>query len=193
MKRICVNCGSSVGFNPLYKEAAGRLGLTLVGQGLEMVYGGSDVGLMGEVANTVIKSGGTVIGVIPRSFAYKVSHPNLAELYIVDSMHERKQMMFDLSDAFIGLPGGLGTLEEMTELLTWAQLGLNKKPCGLINVSGYFDPFLSFLDRTVSEGFMKREHREMLLVSEEPSELLERFRSYVAPEIEKWIDLRKEI
>ena len=192
MKRICVNCGSNIGFNPLFKEAAERLGRTFVNQGLELVYGGAEVGLMGVLANTVMNNGGSVIGVIPQSFAHKVSHQGLTEIHIVNSMHERKQMMFDLSDAFIGLPGGLGTIEEITELLTWAQLGLNKKPCGLINVSGYFDPFLSFLDRTVSEGFMKQEHREMLLVSEDPEKLLECFRSYSAPDIEKWMDLKRK-
>ena len=189
MKRICVNCGSSPGVKPAYREAAQRLGRTLVSRGLELVYGGAEVGLMGEVANAVMGAGGVAIGVIPRSFAHKVSHRGLRELHIVGSMHERKQMMFDLSDAFIVLPGGLGTLDELAELLTWSQLGLHGKPCGLINVSGYFDPLLTFLDTAVSEGFMRREHREMLLVSDEPEELLERFGSYSAPKIEKWLDM----
>jgi len=123
---------------------------------------------MGEVANTVMKAGGTVIGVIPESFAHKVSHQGLTELYITASMHARKQMMADFSDAFVALPGGFGTLEKVTEILTWAQLGLHKKPCGLINVSGYFDPLLLFLDQAVCEGFVKKEHRDMLLVSEDP-------------------------
>ncbi len=187
MKRICVNCGSSPGFSPLYMEAAGRLGRTLADQGFELVYGGAEVGLMGEVADAVMQAGGAAIGVIPESFAHKVSHRGLTELHIVKSMHERKQMMFDLSDAFIALPGGFGTLDEVTELLTWAQLGLHKKPCGLVNVSGFFDPLLSFLDLAVAEGFMRREHREMLLVSEEPVRLLELFSSYRAPEVEKWV------
>lgn len=188
MQNICVFCGSSPGFDPLYMEAAKKLGSTLADQGLGLVYGGADVGLMGEVANSVIGRGGKVIGVIPESFADKVSHRNITELHVVASMHERKQMMFDLSDAFIALPGGLGTLEEVTELLTWAQLGLHRKPCGLVNVSGYFDLFLLFLDRAVSEGFMKREHAEMVQVSCEPGELLELFRSYRAPEVEKWVN-----
>jgi uncharacterized protein (TIGR00730 family) len=190
IKRVCVNCGSSPGFNRVYIEAARKLGSALVRCNLELVYGGADVGLMGEVANTVMQAGGTAIGVIPQSLIHKVSHRGLTQLHVVASMHERKQMMVELSDAFIALPGGFGTLEEMTEILTWAQLGFHEKPCGLINVSSYFDSFLSFLDHAVSEGFMKQEHREMLLVSEDPEVLLERLRSYVAPKIEKWIDAR---
>jgi uncharacterized protein (TIGR00730 family) len=163
------------------------LGRALVQDNLELVYGGAEVGLMGEVANTVIAAGGVAIGVIPQAIAHRVSHRGLSKLYVVASMHERKQKMFDLSDACIALPGGFGTFEEITELLTWAQLGFHKKPCGLINVSGYFDLLLSFLDHAVAEGFMKQEHRDMLLVSEDPIELLKRFRTYAAPDVEKWI------
>ena len=187
MKRICVNCGSSPGFEPCYMTMAKQLGQALIDYNLELVYGGANVGLMGQVADTVVKAGCVVIGIIPKSFAHKVSHHGLTELHVVDSMHERKTMMFDLSDGFIALPGGLGTLEEMTELLTWAQLGFHKKPCGLINVDGYFDLLLSFLDNAVSKGFMKLEHRQMLLVSDDPKKLLEQFESYNAPKIEKWI------
>jgi uncharacterized protein (TIGR00730 family) len=190
MKRICVNCGSSPGFDRVYVEAARGLGSTLVRNKLELVYGGAEVGLMGEVANAVMQAGGTAIGVIPQFLSDKVSHRGLSKLHIVASMHERKQMMADLSDAFIALPGGFGTLEEMTEILTWAQLGFHKKPCGLMNVAAYFDSFLSFLDHAVSEGFMKQEHREMLLVSESPDALLESFKSYEAPKVEKWIEAR---
>jgi uncharacterized protein (TIGR00730 family) len=190
MKRVCVNCGASPGFDGAYMEAARNLGDTLARRRLDLVYGGSEVGLMGEVANTVIQAGGQVIGIIPQSFAHKVSHRGLTELHVVGSMHERKQMMFDLSDAFVALPGGFGTIEEVTELLTWAQLGLHKKPCGILNVSGYFDPFLYFLDRAVKEGFIKREHRNMLLVSEEPNELLDAFGFYIAPTVEKWVELK---
>jgi uncharacterized protein (TIGR00730 family) len=161
MKRICLNCGSSPGFDPVYTAMAQRLGKVLVARNYELVYGGADVGLMGRVADTVLKGGGVVIGVIPRSFAHKVSHQGLTELHLVDSMHERKTMMFDLSDAFIALPGGFGTLEEMAEILTWGQLGLHTKPCGLINVDGYFDPLLSFLDKAVSKGFMWPERRKI--------------------------------
>jgi len=170
---------------------ARRLGQALIGRDLELVYGGADVGLMGEVADTVLNAGGSVIGVIPRSFAHKVSHQGLTKLHIVDSMHERKTLMFDLSDGFIALPGGFGTLEEVSELLTWAQLGLHKKPCGLVNVGGYFDLLLAFLDNAVSKGFMKREHREMLMVSECPEEMLERFKSYSAPNVEKWVGIKQ--
>jgi uncharacterized protein (TIGR00730 family) len=189
MKRVCVNCGSNPGFNGIYMETARKLGNALVSSNLELVYGGAEVGLMGAVANAVMQAGGTAIGVIPQSLADRVSHRGLTELHIVGSMHERKQMMAELSDAFIALPGGFGTLEEITELLTWAQLGLHKKPCGLINVAGYFDSLLSFLDHAVSEGFMKQEHRNMLFVSDDPAALLERFRAYAAPKVEKWIDL----
>lgn len=145
---------------------------------------------MGEVANTVLKAGGVVIGVIPKSFAHKVSHPGLTELHVVDSMHERKTMMFNLSDAFIALPGGLGTLEEIAEILTWGQLGLHVKPCGLINVDGYFDLLLSFLDNAVSKGFMWQEHRDMLLVGKTPEDMLKQLEAYHAPAIEKWVGVK---
>ena len=190
MKRICVNCGSSPGFDPVYKEAARKLGYALARNNLELIYGGAEVGLMGEVATAVMQSGGSAIGVIPRALVRKVSHRGLSKLHIVSSMHERKQMMADLADAFVALPGGYGTIDEMTELLTWAQLGFHKKPVGLINVSGYFNSFLSFLDHTVSEGFMKQDHRDMLLVSEEAEALLDRFKSYVAPKVEKWVGVQ---
>ena len=187
LKRICVNCGSSPGFDPSYMAMARRLGQTLADENYELIYGGADVGLMGEVANTVLKAGGVVRGIIPESFAHKVSHQGLTELRVVGSMHERKMMMFDLSDAFIALPGGFGTLDEVSEILTWAQLGLHSKPCGLINVEGYFDPLFSFLDNAVARGFMKQEHREMLLVADEPLGLLNQMASYIAPVVEKWV------
>jgi uncharacterized protein (TIGR00730 family) len=190
MKRICVNCGSSPGFNQAYMEMAHRLAQVLVDHQYELVYGGADVGLMGDVANTVLKAGGVVRGVIPESFAHKVSHQGLSELHIVASMHERKTMMFELSDAFVALPGGFGTLEELAELLTWAQLGLHSKPCGLINVDGYFDHLLSFLDKAVSEGFMKQAHREMLLVSETPEDILNQAAAYKPPTTEKWVGMK---
>jgi uncharacterized protein (TIGR00730 family) len=187
MKRICVNCGSNPGFDPCYLEAAQRLGRTLVDRNYELVYGGAEVGLMGKVADTVMNAGGIAIGVIPKSFAHKVSHRGLTELHVVDSMHERKTMMFNLSDAFIALPGGFGTIEEITEVLTWAQLGLHAKPCGLINVDGYFDPLLAFFESAVSKGFIKREHKEMLLVSDTPEGMLSLMDSYCTPKVEKWI------
>ena len=190
MKRICVNCGSSPGFDPCYMAMARKLGQALANGNYELIYGGADVGLMGEVANTVLKAGGVVRGVIPESFAQKASHQGLTELRVVGSMHERKMMMFDLSDAFVALPGGFGTIEEVTEVLTWAQLGLHAKPCGLINVDSYFDPFFSFLDNAVSQGFMKPEHRKMLLVSNEPEGLINQMASYKAPVVEKWVGVK---
>ena len=190
MKRICVNCGSSPGFDPCYMGMARRLGTALVERQYELVYGGADVGLMGEVADTVMKAGGVVRGIIPASFADKVSHHGLTELRVVPSMHDRKKMMFDLSDAFIALPGGYGTLEEVAEVLTWAQLGLHAKPCGLINVEGYFDPLLLFLDNAVARGFMKTQHRQMLLVASDPLELLDQMATYRAPIVEKWVGVK---
>jgi len=171
-------------------EMAHRLGQALVDRNLELVYGGADVGLMGEVADTVLKAGGSVIGVIPQSFAQQVSHNGLTELHVVESMHERKGLMFDLSDGFIALPGGFGTLEEVLELLTWTQLGLNMKPCGILNVRGYFDRLLSFLDHAMAEGFIKQEHRDMLLVTATPEDMLDRFESYRAPDVEKWVGVK---
>lgn len=190
MKRICVNCGSSPGFDPCFVNMARRLGRALAERQYELVFGGADVGLMGEVADTVMKAGGVVRGVIPSSFADKVSHQGLTELRVVPSMHDRKQIMFDLSDAFVALPGGFGTLEEIAEVLTWAQLGLHAKPCGLINVAGYFDALLSFLDNAITKGFMKGEHRQMLLVSDEPLDLLNQMATYKAPVVEKWVGIK---
>ena len=187
MKRVCVNCGSSPGFSPEYMSAARSLGSALVEQNIELVYGGADVGLMGEVANTVLQLGGSVTGVIPKSFADKVSHSNLSTLHVVDSMHDRKAMMFDLSDAFIALPGGYGTLEEISELLTWAQLGLSNKPCGVINTNGYYDMLFQFLDGAVAEGFMKQIHRDMLLVSDSAEALISELENYTVPSVDKWI------
>jgi uncharacterized protein (TIGR00730 family) len=190
MKRICVNCGSSPGFEPCYMAAAQRLGQALVERNYELVYGGAEVGLMGRIADTVIRGGGVAIGVIPKSFSDKVSHQGLTELHVVDSMHERKNMMFNLSDAFIALPGGYGTIEEITEILTWAQLGFHSKPCGLINVDGYFDQLLSFFDGAVTKGFIKREHREMILVTDAPEDMLDLIESYRAPCTDKWVGVK---
>jgi len=172
---------------------ARKLGQVLVAGNYELIYGGADVGLMGEVANTVLRAGGTVRGIIPESIAHKVSHHGLTELHVVGSMHQRKMMMFDMSDAFIALPGGFGTLEEVAELLTWSQLGISAKPCGLINVLGYFNHLLSFFDNAVSRGFLKREHREMILVSDEPEDLLSQMMSYKAPVLEKWVEVKASL
>ena len=190
MKRICVNCGSSLGYSNCYMAMARELGQAILENQYELVYGGADVGLMGEVAGTVLKGGGVVRGIIPESFAHKVSHQGLTELHVVGSMHERKQMMFDLSDAFVALPGGFGTLEEVSEILTWAQLGLHSKPCGLINVNGYYDLLLSFLDSAVTNGFMKQIHRDMLLVSDSTKGMLSEMESYESPTTEKWVGVK---
>lgn len=173
MKRVCVFCGSSAGSRPEYADSAERLGRAVAGQGLELVYGGASVGLMGVLADTVLSRGGTVRGVIPEALiAREIAHEDLTELRVVTSMHERKRVMAELADGFLALPGGMGTLEELTEILTWAQLGLHSKPFGVLNVAGYFSPWLSFLDHAVDEGFISKEHRAMLAVDDDPDALL---------------------
>lgn len=190
MRRICVNCGSSPGFDSVYMAMAARLGRILAARGIALVYGGADVGLMGQVADAALQAGGEVVGVIPRHLADRVSHRGLTELHVVETMHERKAVMFELANGIIALPGGFGTLEEIAELLTWAQLGLHDKPCGLLNVDGYFDLLLAYLDQAVQKGFMKPEHRDMLLVADGPEALLRDFGSYRAPRVEKWVGAR---
>jgi len=191
MKRICVYCGSSPGGHAAYREAARALGIALVRGNIHLVYGGGDVGLMGEVANAVLDAGGAAVGVIPEFLVPQVSHRKLTELHVVPTMHERKQLMADLSDGFIALPGGFGTLEEIVEALTWAQLGLHPKPCGLLNVAGYFDHLLAFLDHAVRERFIRQEYRDMLHVSADPEDLLAQFGSYAAPTLKKWTGLER--
>jgi uncharacterized protein (TIGR00730 family) len=189
MHRICVFAGSSPGARPEYALAAQELGRALVARQLGVVYGGARVGLMGSVADTVLAGGGLVTGVIPEGLVTKeIAHDGLTELRVVASMHERKAMMNDLADGFIALPGGWGTLEEFFEVLTWAQLGLHRKPCGLLNAHGYFDRLLSFIDHSVEERFVRSHHRSMVLVARSPDELLGQFDAYVPPVVEKWID-----
>ena len=189
IKRVCVFLGSSPGNSPIYARTAQELARLLASRGLELVYGGAQVGTMGILADEMLASGGKALGVIPRALASKeIAHEGLTELHIVSSMHERKQKMADLADAFIALPGGLGTLEELFEVLTWAQLGMHSKPCGLLNVRGFFDSLLAYVAATVERGFVKAEHRDMILVAESPVELLEQLQSYRAPVAEKWID-----
>ncbi|HKE44209.1 MAG TPA: TIGR00730 family Rossman fold protein [Steroidobacteraceae bacterium] len=189
MKRICVFAGSSRGAREDYARAAEALARELVTRGYGVVYGGGKVGMMGVLADATLAAGGEVIGVIPRALLEKeVGHGGLTELRVVASMHERKAMMADLSEGFIALPGGLGTLEEFFEVLTWAQLGLHPKPCGLLNVSGYYDRLLQFLDFTVEERFVKSQHRGLVITSTSPAELLERLANYRPPQVEKWID-----
>lgn len=188
MRRVCVYCGSSPGRNPAYREAGTALGQILAGRGLGLVYGGASVGIMGAVADAVLAGGGEAIGIIPRSLARKeVAHEGLTRQYVVESMHERKAMMAEASDAFVALPGGWGTIEEIFEMLTWAQLGFHEKPCGMLNVSGYFGGLFAFLEHAVEECFVKPEFRELLILEEDPQRLLDRFEAYRAPRIHKWI------
>lgn len=187
--RVCVFCGSSPGAWENFSAAAVELGRHLAAAGLGLVYGGARVGLMGRLADSALAAGGEVVGVIPRALVdLEVAHDGLTELRVVASMHERKALMADLSDAFIALPGGLGTLDELFEILTWAQLGLHHKPIGLLDVGGYFGPLLAFLDGAVQARFLAPAHRRMLLVGENPAELLEQFSAYRPPAPFKWID-----
>lgn len=187
MKRICVYCGSNRGNNEVYAAAARELAEALVQNNIGLVYGGSCRGMMGLLADAVLAGGGTVEGVIPRSLLEKeVAHDGLTEMHVVDSMHARKSMMAVLSDGFIAMPGGFGTLEEIIEILTWAQLQFHDKPCGLLNVNGYFNHLLSFLDHAQTEGFVRPAHRAMLLVSKKPADLIRRCECYLPPTIEKW-------
>lgn len=189
MKRICVFAGSNGGARVEYVAAARELGRVLAQRQLGLVYGGARVGLMGALADGALSGGGRVIGVMPEALVAKeVAHRGLSELRVVKSMHERKAMMADLSDGFVALPGGWGTVEEFFEVLTWGQLGLHRKPCGLLNIHGYFDRLLSFVEHCVDEGFVRREHRSMISVSNSASELLDGLAAYKAPVVEKWIE-----
>ena len=180
-------CGSSAGKNDDYSAAARDLAEVLVQNNIGLVFGGSRRGMMGQLADAVLDGGGEVEGVIPKSLLEKeVAHNGLTEMHVVDSMHARKLMMAVLSDGFIAMPGGYGTLEEIIEILTWAQLQFHEKPCGLLNVHGYFNHLLSFLDHAEAEGFLRPVHRVMLLVSKTPADLLRRFESYMPPTVEKW-------
>ncbi len=189
MPNICVYCGSSIGKQPAYENAARDLASALVEQGFGLVYGGADKGIMGVIANAVLANGGEAYGVIPTALSDKeLAHQSLTELHIVSSMHERKSKMAELSDGFIALPGGLGTLEEIAEILTWGQLQFHQKPCGVLNVDGYFNDLLRYLDHAVAEGFLRSENRQMLLCDDSPQGLLQQFRDYNAPSTEKWLD-----
>lgn len=188
IKKICVYCGSSPGKNPAYSHAATHLAGVLCERGIGLVYGGAAVGVMGAVANAVLEAGGEAIGVIPRSLAVKeVAHDNLTHLHVVASMHERKAMMAELADGFIALPGGWGTLEEIFEMLTWAQLGFHNKPCGLLNIEGYYDRLIEFLESSFEQQFVKDVCRPMLMQADEPAILLDQFASYRAPKVRKWV------
>jgi uncharacterized protein (TIGR00730 family) len=190
MKRLCVFCGSSPGAKRAYTDAARALGRALTRRNIGLVYGGASVGIMGEIARTVLDEGGDVIGVLPRELMGKeIAFTDLTRLHVVESMHERKALMAELSDGFIALPGGFGTLEELFEVLSVSQLGQHEKPCGLLNVAHYYDSLLQFLDRAVEQLFVQPEHRAMILVDEDPSALLDRFGTYQPPRLDKadWI------
>ncbi len=186
MKRICVFCGSSAGLRPEYSQAAVKLGEELVRNDIALVYGGGRVGLMGKIAQVVLKCGGDVTGVIPNALAEReVAYTELTDLRIVSSMHERKALMAELSDGFIALPGGLGTIEELFEVLTWGQLSIHNKPCGLLNIEGYFDKLIEFVDHSVREKFIAREHRNMILTDNSAIGILRQFNQYQPPQIDK--------
>jgi hypothetical protein len=188
MKRLCVFCGSSVGVNPAYAEAATTMGTLLASRGIGLVYGGGNVGLMGVIANAALAAGGEVIGVIPRALADReIEHTGLTELRVVDSMHTRKAMMADLSDAFVAMPGGVGTFEEFFEAITWTQLGLHRKACGLLNVAGFYTPLAQFIDQAVAEGFIRPVHRTAIVVDDDPVRLLDTLSTIDLPNVPKWI------
>ena len=190
MRRLCVFCGSSKGSREVYADQARRLGEALAARGLGLVYGGGHIGLMGVLADALLQAGGEVIGVIPQALVDKeLAHGGLTELRVVTTMHQRKALMADLADGFLALPGGFGTADEFFEVLTWAQLGLHDRPVGLLNVAGFFDPLLAWLDHTVAEGFIKPVHRRLLLEAQEPELLLDLLQGYrPALEEQKWID-----
>jgi hypothetical protein len=186
---ICIYCGSSSGRLEAYGAAAQALAAALVSRNIRLVYGGAGIGIMGMVADRVLKLGGQAIGVIPKALAHKeVAHPNLTELHVTQSMHERKMLMAELADGFIALPGGIGTLEELFEIWTWAQLGFHQKPCGVLNVAGYYDALISFLDHVAAEQFVKPHHRAMLMVEADPNLLLERYVNYQPPAVKHWVN-----
>ncbi len=189
MKRICVFCSSNNGADPIYLETAKKLGVFLVKEKIELVYGGGRVGLMGKIADTVMENGGKVIGVIPEALAEKeVAHEGLTELKVVSSMHERKALMAELSDGFIALPGGFGTFEELCEIITWAQLGFHDKPCGFLNINSYYEPLIELFDKATNEGFVRQEHRNIVLIQEDIQKMIEAMREYKPPILEKWLD-----
>jgi uncharacterized protein (TIGR00730 family) len=194
MKAVCVYCGSSFGAKPVYNEAAQAFGRALVQADLGLVYGGGKVGLMGVIADTVMAEGGRAIGVIPELLVDKeVGHNGLTELHVVPDMHHRKKMMADLSDGFVALPGGAGTLEELFEVFTWAQLGYHRKPVGILNIDGFYDPLITLLEHTVSEGFMRQTYLDMLQIDNDPVALIGKLQRYHAPAADKWAVQRDNV
>jgi uncharacterized protein (TIGR00730 family) len=190
VERICVFCGASPGARPVYRQAAGELARLLARNGIGVVYGGGGVGMMGALADAVIAAGGEITGVIPRSLVDReIAHRDVSDMRVVASMHERKALMAELADAFVALPGGIGTLEELFEVYTWAQLGLHQKPCALLNVEGYYDGIEDFLNHAVNERFLRDETRELLMIEDEPAALVKRIRSFEPrAAVPKWID-----
>ncbi|MBL8139239.1 MAG: TIGR00730 family Rossman fold protein [Acidobacteria bacterium] len=192
MARICVFCASAPGLRPSYAEGARALAGAIVAGGHSLVYGGGNVGLMGVVADAVLAAGGEVVGVIPHTLmAREIGHTGVTRLHVVDSMHERKALMADLSDAFVALPGGVGTFEELFEAITWTQLGLHRKPCGLLNVDGFYDGLLRFLDHAWAEGFIKPETRAIVSAGTDARELLQRLLTTPMPAVPQWISPRE--
>jgi uncharacterized protein (TIGR00730 family) len=189
IRRLCVYAGSNAGSHPAYAAAARELARLLAGRGIGLVYGGGAVGLMGVLADTILAEGGDAIGVIPQALVDReVGHGGLTEQHVVASMHERKALMEELSDGFVAIPGGIGTLEELIEVYTWSQLGLHRKPMGALNVRGYYDPLAAMLDHAVAEGFLREAHRAALLIADEPAELLDRFAGWEPPTASKWLE-----
>ncbi|MFZ5582197.1 MAG: TIGR00730 family Rossman fold protein [Pseudomonadota bacterium] len=199
MKRICVFCGANAGNRPQYRSEAEKLGRLLAARGLELVYGGGNVGLMGIVADACLEAGGSVIGVIPEALMGKevagrhVDHRNLTRLEVVDSMHTRKARMAELADGFIAMPGGFGTFEEFCEVLTWGQLGFHVKPMGLLNVAGYYDTLLALFDHAVQEGFLRQQNRDMALADADPSRLLEAMAVFTPEPVSKWLKEERQL
>ncbi|WP_028218539.1 LOG family protein [Paraburkholderia oxyphila] len=194
MKAVCVYCGSSMGARPVYNEAAQAFGRALVDANLALVYGGGKVGLMGVIADTVMAHGGRAIGVIPELLVDKeVGHNGLTELHVVPDMHQRKKMMADLSDGFVAMPGGVGTLEELFEVYTWAQLGYHHKPVGVLNIDSFYNPLIALLEHTVSEGFMRQAYLDLLQIDSDPAALIGKLKRYHAPAKDKWADLRENV
>ena len=188
ISRVCVFCGSNRGQREEYHRVAGRLGKLLAERQIALVYGGGRVGLMGVVADAALESGGEVIGVIPHALnTRELAHEGISQMHTVDTMHERKALMADLADAFIALPGGFGTFDEFFEIITWAQLGIHHKPCGVLNIGGYFDRLVDFVDHAVGEGFIQAQHRKLILVGNDAAELLDQMVGYVSPIGETWV------
>ncbi len=189
VKKICVFCGSRPGVRQEYVKAAHALGEILARSGIELIYGGGNVGIMGEIANSVLNNGGRATGVIPKTLVDKeLAHRNLTALRVVTTMHERKALMSELSDAFIALPGGIGTLEEFFEVLTWAQLGFQKKPCALLNTAGYYDHLISFIDKMVEDRFLDEGHRGLMMIEKDPVTIIEKINNFKPVNTEKWLN-----